>query len=148
MKSLADIISPILRESGLEEGVRFSLLKNKWDDLFREPLSLHLYPVSLRDGELLVNVDSSVWLQEVTVHREEILKVLKPFNIREIRFRLGRSGFRRQGNKNKQGYRGNKGLAPESLDFIDETIGLLADSELKETIRSAMEKSLSGNRLD
>lgn len=148
MKSLGDIISPILRESGLEEGVRFNLIMGRWDGLFREPLSLHLYPVSLKNGELLMNVDSTAWLQEVTLHREEMLEVLKPFNVKEIRFRLGRSGFRRQGNKGKQEQKGNKGLAPESLNFIDETIGLLNDSELKETIRSAMEKSLSCNRLD
>lgn len=148
MNRLADIISPILRESGLEEGVRFSLLKQRWDDLFREPLSLHLYPVSLRDGELLVNVDSSVWLQEVTVHKEEILSVLKPFCIKDIRFRLGRAGFRRQGSKDNQGHKGNKRLAPESRRLIDETIGLLLDKDLKEAVRSAMEKSLLGNKLD
>ena len=149
MKSIAEIISPILRESGLEEGVRLNLIKSRWDGLFREPLSHHLYPVSLKDGELLMNVDSPVWLQEVTLHKEEILKVLKPFNVKEIRFRHGRSGFRRQGNRERQeDKRLNKGLSPESLNFIDETIGPLEDSELKDAIRSAMEKSLSDNRVN
>lgn len=144
VKSLADIISPILRESGLEEGVRFNLIKHRWDELFREPLSLHLYPVNLKDGELLVNVDSPVWLQEVTIHKEELLNVLKPFCVRDIRFRLGRIGFRRENIRSKK--KGDKGpkreLTPQFLRFINDTISPVKDDELKEAIRATMEKSL------
>lgn len=149
MKSLADIISPILRSSGLEEGVRFDLIKHRWDDLFREPLSLHLYPVSLRDGELLVNVDSSVWLNEVTIHKEELLNVLKPFCIKDIRFRLGRVGFRRENIRSKKGCdkETKRELTPQSLRFINDTISPVKDDDLREVIRATMEKSLSCNRL-
>lgn len=149
MKSLADIISPILRASGLEEGVRFDLIKHRWDDLFRKPLSLHLYPVSLRDGELLVNVDSSVWLQEVTIRKEELLNVLKPFCIKDIRFRLGRVGFRRENIRSKKGRdkETKRELTPQSLRFINDTISPVKDDDLREVIRATMEKSLSCNRL-
>ncbi|MFN3480450.1 MAG: DUF721 domain-containing protein [Thermodesulfovibrionales bacterium] len=141
MKSLADIISPILRKSGLEEGVRFSLLKNRWDELFREPLSLHLYPVSLKDGELLVNVDSSVWLQEVTVHKEELLNVLKPYCVKDIRFRLGKVFFRQLHRKpvSDRGY--ERKLSSQHLSFIDEVVRSVTDNELRDAIRTTIEKS-------
>lgn len=144
VKSLADIISPILRDSGLEEGVRFNLLKDRWDELFREPLSLHLCPVNLKDGELLVNVDTPVWLQEVTIHKKELLNVLKPFCIRDIRFRLGRVGFRK-GNirsKKEQDKEPKRELTSQSLRFINNTISPIKDDELREAIRATMEKSL------
>lgn len=141
MKSLADIISPILRKSGLEEGVRFSLLKNRWDDLFREPLSLHLYPVSLRDGELLVNVDSSVWLQEVTVHKEELLNVLKPYYVKDIRFRLGKVFFRQRYRKQGVDREYKRELSSQHLSFIDEVVRSITDNELRDTIRATIEKS-------
>lgn len=144
MKSLADIISPILRESGLEEGVRFNLLKKKWDGLFQEPLRLHLYPASLKEGELIVNVDSPIWLQEVTLQRENFLKALKPFGLKGIKFRLGRVSQTKKASRSvhEKGKRSKK-LPQETLRFIDETIDQLKDIELKEIIRAAMEKSLS-----
>ncbi|MFN3395281.1 MAG: DUF721 domain-containing protein [Thermodesulfovibrionales bacterium] len=141
MKSLAEIISPILRESGLEEGVRFSLLKNRWDDLFREPLSLHLYPVSLREGELLVNVDSSVWLQEVTVHKEELLNVLKPYCVKGIRFRLGKVFFKQRHRKQGANREYERELSSQHLGFIDEVVRSVTDNELRDAIRATIEKS-------
>lgn len=152
VKSLIEIISPILKESGLEEGMRLDIIRSKWDNLLREPLSIHLNPVSLRDGELLMSVDSPLWLQEVTLRKEEILKVLKPFNIRDIRFRLGRTGFRTHKDRSVKGHnkQPGKGLSPQSLRFIDEAVGAVEDEDLRKAIRAAIEKSLSspeGSRL-
>ncbi len=143
MKRLSEVLSPILRESGLEEGIRLDLIKKRWDELFGPPLCLHLYPVSLRDGELIVNVDSPLWLQEVSLQKENILKNLTPFGVRDVRFRLGRV-FR--GRKERQG-KAEKGhkkiLSPDSLRYIAEVVSPIKDHELKETIRTVMERSLS-----
>lgn len=149
VKSLAEIISPILRQSGLEEGMRLDIMRRRWDELFREPLSLHLYPASLNDGELLINVDSPTWLQEVTIHKKEILNVLRPFCIKDIRFRLGRAGFRREKIRSEKGYdrEPERELTPQSVRFINETISPVKDDDLREVIRATIEKSLSCNRL-
>jgi hypothetical protein len=141
VKRLNEIISPILRESGLEEGVRLHLLKRKWKELFREPLSLHLYPSRLSGEELLVNVDSPVWLQEVSLHKEEILKVLEPFRIKEIRFRMGRVFHDKQKTANVSKVH-KKPLSPQSISFIEEAIESIEDDELRAAIRATMERSL------
>lgn len=53
----------------------------------------HTKPVTLKKARLVVNVDGSGWLYELTLKKREILKKLeeklKPKKIREIKFRIG-----------------------------------------------------------
>lgn len=142
VKRVGEIISPILKKSGIEEGVRLDMIKARWDGLFNPPLSFHLYPFRLKDGVLLINVDSPVWLQEVSLHKEDFLKLLKPFGPKDVRFRLGRVRFRKQdpGRGNDKKFR--KPLSPKTITYIDEAIAPVKDHELKEIIRHAMEMSL------
>jgi predicted nucleic acid-binding Zn ribbon protein len=53
----------------------------------------HSKPVSLKKASLVVNVDRSSWLYELTLGKKEILKKLegkfKGKRVREIRFRIG-----------------------------------------------------------
>ncbi len=143
VRTLADVLIPLLRESGLEEGMRFNMIKARWTELFREPLSLHMYPVSLRSGELLVDVDSPVWLQELTLHREKILDTLKVFGLENIRFRLGRVRIFCRGGSRTAPARGKSKLSPQLKGFIDEVLSVIRNDELREVVRRTIEKSLA-----
>lgn len=143
MKRLSEIISPIIKESGLEEGIRLDIIKRRWNELFGPPLCLHLYPISMRDGELIVNVDSTLWLQEASLQKKNILKNLTPFGLKDVRFRLGRVFRGREARQEKEEKGHKKPLSPDSLRYIAEVISPIKDYELKETIRTVMEKSFS-----
>ncbi len=50
----------------------------------------HMSPSLLARGELLLTVDSPVWLQELNFFRGDILRKLSSYGVSAIRFRIGR----------------------------------------------------------
>jgi len=93
-------IKPVLEEvlRGLdlkrkqEEGEIFEF----WKDNVGKKIARHTSPYSLtRQGKLLINVDSSSWIDELTrFHKEKIRKAINKFlgqeTVKEIFFRVGR----------------------------------------------------------
>lgn len=90
MQRADSLIGEIIKDLGLSEGVALARIKSNWTELFSPPIVNHMSAVALRDSELLLNVDSPEWLQQLSYYRSEILKRLDPFGVRQVRFRLGR----------------------------------------------------------
>ncbi len=90
IKSVVEEVMGKLTEKG---GV--GQIRESWQDLFGEDTAKHSVPVSIRKGKLLVLVDSSVWLQHLTIKKREILEKLNqvPLSrpVKEIRFRQGKA---------------------------------------------------------
>jgi predicted nucleic acid-binding Zn ribbon protein len=86
---LKNIISGITKKGGLtEEDVAAA-----WDSAVGEKAARHSKPRSLKGSRLIVNVDGSSWLYELTVRKKEILgKLAEGLNskkIKEITLRIG-----------------------------------------------------------
>lgn len=64
-----------------------------WGSAVGKRASRHTKPTSLKKARLVVNVDGSSWLYELTLKKKEILKKLegklKGRPIKDIRFRIG-----------------------------------------------------------
>lgn len=64
-----------------------------WREAVGEKMARHTRPVSIRKSVLLVNVDGSGWLYELTVKKRDILKKLegkfKGKQLKGLRFRIG-----------------------------------------------------------
>lgn len=141
MNRLGKLISPFLKQSGIEEAVRFERIKEEWLDIFNEPLSYHMYPISLKDGELLINIDSPVWLQQVSFYKDDIVRKLSPFEVKGVRFRLGRIASGDNTRTAKPAQSSGKAISPEAARDIEDAISGIKDEELRESIRKVMEKS-------
>lgn len=141
MNRLGKLISPFLKQSGIEEAVRLERIKEEWEDIFNEPLSSHMYPLSLKDGELLINIDSPVWLQQVSFYKDDIARKLSPFEVKGVRFRLGRIASGYSARTTKPAQSAGKSISPEAAREIEDAVSGIKDQELMESIRKAMEKS-------
>ena len=87
--ALKNIINGITKKGGLtEEDVAAA-----WDGAVGKNAAAHSRPRSLKDSRLIVNVDGSSWLYELTVRKKEILgklgAELKNKKIKEITLRIG-----------------------------------------------------------
>ncbi len=142
MKRVGALISPLLKGLGLEEAVRLERIKKEWAAIFREPLSLHTFPSGLNNGELLIAVDSPVWLQQLSLFKADLMKKLRPFEVKEVRFRIGRvkTGKKDADETPQQKKSSCNGAA---LQQIEETVSEIEDGPVKESIRRAMEKSFA-----
>ncbi len=143
MKRVGTLLPPLLKELGLEEAARFERIRKEWSTVFREPLSLHMSPSALKNGELLIAVDSPVWLQQVSLFRADIVKKVSPFGVKDVRFRIGRAG--RMGGRREDTAqtlsRKKPSLGADALREIDDTVSGLKDTGVREIVRRAMEQS-------
>lgn len=148
MKSVGSLLSSVFKDIGIEDKITLSSMQNEWQSIFNEPLSMHTYPVDIKNGELTINVDSPAWLGQLKFFTQDIIKKLHSYNVRSVKFKHGRvysKGFK---DSSGQGGKGAKSLNPRPLEsseieWINQTISSVKDAELKGEIRSAIIKSIS-----
>ncbi len=94
IESLGSILSSLLKNLGLEERVKVGRLFSSWEEIVGEQIARHAKPVEYSRGVLVVSVDSSAWLAELSQYmKPEILKKLREQSgdlvIKDIKFRMG-----------------------------------------------------------
>jgi hypothetical protein len=148
VKRAGSLLTGVIRGLDLEDGVTLEEIRRRWDTLFRQPLPTHMAPFLLSHGELLIAVDSPVWLQELRFRQDDILRKLSPFRVTSVRFKLGK--ISRKGSSVAQHTARrttSRPLKTEELALIESTISGVENAELRETIRRAISQSiLTGKR--
>ncbi len=153
MDNAGSILASIFKNIGMEDSLTLTRLQSEWATLLDEPLSLHIYPASLNNGKLVVNVDSPLWLQELKFFKQAILKKLEAYRITAIEFRHGRtnpSRFNPTGNQagmnnGKQIPQPEKNLDDADAEWINQTLATVNDPGLQDRIRNVLEKALIRN---
>jgi hypothetical protein len=135
----ASVLSPLLKRLGVDEAVRLQQIRNDWQTLFEKPLLSHMSPSRLFGGDLLLSVDSPVWMQQLGFCKKEILQKLSGYGVRDLRFRIGTVSTK---NRQKGHTRKEVQLSPDEILFISDAVSDVSDDLLRETIRKTIEKSL------
>jgi hypothetical protein len=145
VKRADSLVFSLVRDLGIENSIRLIEIKKNWHNLFNEPLSSHMAPYKLSEGEILLNVDSPVWLQELNYFKKDVIEKLNPYGVRDVRFKLGRvskiikSGVQSQKSRVKP-------LTTEEISYIQKTVSQIDDKELRETVRRTIEKAITLNK--
>lgn len=93
-KTIAKVIPQVLKQINLDKKQSDLEILKVWNSLLDPNIVAHAKPANLVRGTLFVNVDNSVWLDEIVRYRRrEILGRLQtafgPDLIQKISFRLG-----------------------------------------------------------
>jgi hypothetical protein len=139
VEKAAHALSPLIRRLGLSAGVRLGRIRSEWDALFGPTLSAHMSPSKLTEGELLVNIDQPIWMQQLTFHKRQIVEKLRPYGVRSVRFRIGRLYRPKTPGP---AVRETVELSPEDAAFVETLASGVNDEDLRQAIRSAAEKSM------
>jgi len=76
-RSIGGIIPAVMKSLGLDQQRRLSELAGEWEQIVGADIARHTRPGRLEQGELLVFVDSSVWLSELARYgRKEMVEKL------------------------------------------------------------------------
>lgn len=145
VKRADSLIGPLIKNLDLEDGVRLAEIRKSWQSLFQKPLPCHMSPSRLSGGDLLLNVDSPIWLQEMNIHREEVLQKLTPFGVRSVRFRLGKVSAGTIPEVKRQKIK-TKTLTPEERSYIEEITSRISDERLKRAATTAIERAISSGK--
>ena len=81
MEDVSGVVARLLRGLGLEDGLRGWRAVEGWPETVGPNLARRTRAVEYRDGTLLVEVEGSAWMQEMSL--------LKPQLIQRINARLG-----------------------------------------------------------
>jgi hypothetical protein len=146
VKRVDSLLRPLVRGFGIESSIRFIEIKKNWHMLFDEPLSRHMMPCKMTEGEILLNVDSPVWLQELNYFKKDIIEKLSPYGIKEVRFKLGQVSKRTGPEVCNQSFTLNT-LTPEEVSYIEKTVSQIIDEELRGTVRRTIEKAISSKKV-
>lgn len=142
MERTGAVLASLIKKLGIEQGVRLSQIRSSWDTVFAEPLPQHMWPASLTEGELLLQVDSPIWMQQLTFLKQDIVRKLSRFGVRDVRFRLGK--IYRQ-DRPVIAAHPSRGLSPEEISFIQGLVTDIRDEEIKNAVKKAAEKSLTSS---
>jgi len=140
---IGNLLSPLVKNLGIEGALKLEVIETEWTRIFGEPLSLHTCPANLQNGGLLIHVDSPVWLQQISFYKDDIVKKLSPLGVKEVRLRLGKI---RPGKKTATPQSAEAqyvSLDTDTLQYIEDTVSGINDPELRECIRKAMGKAFS-----
>jgi len=92
-KSFKAIIKTVIKALGPGGRISEEEMAGAWEEAVGAQAATHTRPVALRRGELIVNVDGSSWLYELTLRKREVLEKLasrlKGRKLKNIRFRIG-----------------------------------------------------------
>lgn len=139
MIKLSPLFIDILTELGLYEEFQLNILRRDLKKLIRPPLSFHIYPAYLKNGRLIISVDSNEWLYEINLHKQEFIKSFSKYGVRDIKFRLGK--IPKQSSDEKKTTPTEEIEIPyELLNRISENI---KDPQLKDALIKAIKASLT-----
>lgn len=151
VRKLDSILRPVIKNLEIEDGVRFSEIKKNWPLLFQKPLIYHVAPALFSEGELVLNVDSPGWLQELKFFTGEIVKKLSTYGVKTIRLRLGRVALDYRGSRAAAGKDGvcraaARQFTPEETSYVSRTVSEIDNEDLRGAIGAVLRKAISSGR--
>lgn len=92
-KAISDVLKDALNKLSSPARPTEEAMALLWEAAAGSDAAKHSKPVAIKKSELLVNVDGSSWLYELTLRKKKTLQALEgkfgKKNIKNIRFRIG-----------------------------------------------------------
>jgi len=145
MQHIYSVLLQLCKDLGVEEKMLLLQIETEWSDLFNEPLSLHAWPYDLKDGELLINIDSPAWLQQLKFLQPMIMQKLSKYPVKSVRLRLGKVKKKKINKQSFSELNSSKkpfsGIPDGDIESLNGILSLISDGETRETIKKTLRKS-------
>jgi hypothetical protein len=139
MHPLNSILRNFLKDLDLESGLRLTDITKKWDIIVGQTIAAHASPYVLKGDTLTLIVDTPHWMHHLSFYKGEISSKLKKFNVKEIRFKLGR--LPQKTRKGDEIY--TAALTDSDSRYIEDTLKGIKDKELKEKLRLLLKHGIT-----
>lgn len=143
---IGQALAEFLGNSGLGKITVMGGLATRWAELLGSGIAGHSRPDSIRGGVLTVVVDSSTWMNQLSLLSPDIIKKLNDGlagePVTELRFRTGKlaaPGGRASGAKEKAEVRITKRKpTTQELEGIEMAVGRINDPDIKKAARKLL----------
>ena len=138
MQSLHNILKTFVKEYGLEGGVVLNSIQNQWKNIAGQTVAAHTFPDTIKGKVLTLIVDTPQWLHHLSFFKEEIISKLKPYNVIEVRFKLGKLPE----NTKETSLTADITLSEDDMIYLENTLRNLKDEDLREKFRKLIAHGL------
>ncbi len=148
MARISDVILKIARKFDIEIRLFEHTISKRWEEIVGEKVALHTKPDTISYRILTVYVDSSVWMQQLTFLKDNIVKKINEVTgrqiIKDIKFRIGDVAKDASAeNKRPDERMEHRLLTKDDLIFADEVTKPIGDDETKGRAKKAVIKYLT-----
>jgi len=77
LEAIGKLVPRVLHELGFDASARVVRVAERWEEAVGPEIASHSRPVALRADRLEVNVDSSVWCQQLQLRAPQMLAALQ-----------------------------------------------------------------------
>lgn len=137
-ESLYSKLWEVFIKLNLEKKLCEYLALDKWEEIVGETLSEHTRPAYVKDGVLYIYVDSSVWVQELSLFKNKLIEKINdrmsiPNIIKDIVFiNKGKSFRKRKYQQTKKDMK----LSLQEEERIAKIVEDVKDEELREILKN------------
>lgn len=139
---MSRVLEQILRSYGLQERIHEYRVFREWPDAVGDQVARHARPARLQGKTLHVVVDSSPWMQELSLLKTDILDRLNARMGRKLlmnlRFRVGDLPETAAPPRSRL----PAALSPEGAARVEAVVEEITDPELKSTIRHTLTRAI------
>ncbi len=137
-RAVADLLVSAVPQ--LEERLVADRIRRAWAEVAGNDVARRSTPYSLTNGVLVVHVDNSPWLQELTLRGDELAaRLVRRFPaVRLVRFTLGP---RLSPTPTTAVRPRPRSLSPEEAGAIDSAVAVISDPEVSAAARRLLAKS-------
>ncbi len=144
VEKISALLDKVLASSGLGGRLKEYRVFGQWERIVGKVIARHARPLSLRGKKLIVQVDSSAWMQQLSQLKPEILekanRSLGQDAVKSITLRIGEVTAPAQ-RRDEQPFSGS--LTQDERARIEDYIKDIADPGIRESLRHVMEKDFA-----
>jgi hypothetical protein len=143
LEKISNTLGGILKARGLQARLSEYRILGKWEESVGKVIARHARPVSLHGRKLFLAVDSSAWMQQLSLLRPEIIekvnRVLGRNSITEIALNLGEIP-QSAGTPARTGPGIRVDLSAEDRGKIEAHLEQIRDADVRAAVRRVIEK--------
>ena len=144
LELISGTIEKLLNARGWSGRLKEYRVLGMWDRIVGAGISVHAQPAAIRGKKLTVIVDSSVWMQQLSLLRPELMEKLNRSlgenAVEGITLKLG--DVRKPGTVGEQKLVSRRSLGAEERKRIEEYIREIGDEDLRNRLRHLIERDL------
>ncbi len=147
IERLSSLLNKTLASHGLTTRLKEYRVVGRWEKIVGKVIARHAQPSSLRGKKLSVAVDSSAWMQQLSLLKPDLIEKLNhglgAGSIQDITFKMGNIV---RDEKPSLKHASPPLLNKDARENIEHYVHDIKDLDVKETLRRLIEKDLLSKR--
>ncbi|MDD5065412.1 MAG: DUF721 domain-containing protein [bacterium] len=83
-EKIGDLLSELVQKKGWNKFLALEQLKKKWPEIVGQNIGNHTTPLSITHKKLFIQVDSSIWANQLNFLKDKIMETINQYYKKEL----------------------------------------------------------------